>query len=148
MLITCEQVFTNKSAHFFSRSFIFKRKNLMKTSASKKRASSLPPPQRWLAGVLYKIRFGSVSVRVRDGAPQKQPAPEIVYTRKPGKRNAQIKGNPPEDFPLAEDTLGLLKDIEGLSGEWIVKIKVADGLPQQWETKAAAEPENHAVIQA
>jgi hypothetical protein len=87
------------------------------------------------AKLFQKISFGTVTLRVVDGILPLCPEPKIRYTRKPrshlpGSTREPNARNPPSFSDAMRD---FTRDIAALTGTWEVIVKVANGVPVQWD---------------
>ena len=89
----------------------------------------------WLRPLIRQVEFGTISgIIVTDGVLAKGPKFKTKFTRKPrsntspGKRDAKA-GDDACDSAIRD----LVRDTRKLQGEWLVEIKVANGIPQLWD---------------
>jgi len=91
-------------------------------------------PQKTLS-LFQQIGFGSVIIRVANGCVSSTPEPKVRYTRKPRSHLHRSEREPHARHPpgIKDAMRDFLHDIEGLTGVWDVTVKVANGVPVQWD---------------
>ncbi len=92
---------------------------------------STPKNQSTLVDALCReVRFGDIEMKVADGVIERFPAPRLIYLMKPF-----CRGHPPpgQNIPDHERLNALIKDIQHLSGEWLVTVKVAHSKIESWK---------------
>ena len=95
----------------------------------------LPQNTQKTAGLFQKISFGTVTLQVVDGTLPSCPEPKVRYTRKPrshlpGSSRDPNARNPPSFNEAMQD---FTRDITALKGTWEVIVKIANGVPVQWD---------------
>ena len=84
-----------------------------------------------LQGTLDRVKFGSVTIRVKNGLIRQDWKPKIIRTGKPRSRDKPIRA-PTVVGPYAE-TQDLMSEIRDLQSETQVTVKVVDSRPQKWD---------------
>jgi hypothetical protein len=92
---------------------------------------------QWLGSQVLEIKFGSIrGIIVRDGVVSKGPRFRVTRTGKPGS-----KYTPPNREALAAEgvLLAALRDLGRetavLTGEWKLKVKIANGTLLSWDVE-------------
>lgn len=77
-----------------------------------------------------EIRFGDIELKITDGVVQRDPAPRLIYSMKPFCRGHPPPGTNVQDH---ERLNTLIKDIQHLSGQWQMTVKVAHSKIESWK---------------
>ncbi len=94
---------------------------------------------QWLGSQVRETKFGSIrGILVRDGVISKGPRFRITRTGKPsGKGASGTRVTLATDAVLQEALRDLAQETLALTGEWKLKVKVANGTLLSWDVEDA-----------
>lgn len=94
---------------------------------------------QWLGSQVREVKFGAIrGILVRDGVISKSPRFRVTRTGKPsGKGPPSTRVALATDAVLQEALRDLGREILALTGEWKLKVKIANGTLLSWDVEEA-----------